>query len=345
MPQASRRGRLTLLTAAAALAAALPALPIRAQPAADFYRGKTLRMIIGYGPGGGYDIYGRLVAEFLPRHLPGSPVIITQNMPGAGSFTAARYLQDVAPRDGTVLGSLAQTLALDSVANANARLDLATMPYIGRVVTNIDVGAALPATGIKSFEDVRQRQYTVGASGGGSTTVLFPTALAAYAGAKLKIVRGYGGSSDIVLAMERGEVDIVGAYGLPGMLVSHPGWVARAEATLLYQAALKRHRLLPDVPTLPELAQSEEGRNVLHAAAGTGEIGRSILTTPGVPPERISALRTAFAAMLEDTDFLAACGKRNLMVDGAPGEEIDAIVRATLRLPRPVAEKISAMMQ
>src|SRR6516164_3798143 len=131
MPQDSRRGRLTLLAAAAALAAALP-LSIRAQPAADFYRGKTLRMIIGYGPGGGYDIYGRLVAEFLPRHLPGNPVIITQNMPGAGSFTAARYLQDVAPRDGTVLGSLAQTLALDSVANANARLDLASMPYIGR---------------------------------------------------------------------------------------------------------------------------------------------------------------------------------------------------------------------
>jgi len=344
MPQDSRRGRLTLLAAAAALAAALP-LSIRAQPAADFYRGKTLRMIIGYGPGGGYDLYGRLVAEFLPRHLPGNPVIITQNMPGAGSFTAARYLQDVAPRDGTVLGSLAQTLALDSVANANARLDLASMPYIGRVVTNIDVGAALPATGIKSFEDVRQRQYAVGASGGGSTTVLFPAALAAYAGAKLRIVRGYGGSSDIVLAMERGEVDIVGAYGLPGMLVSHAGWVARAEATLLYQAALKRHRLLPHVPTLPELAQSEEGRNVLHAAAGTGEIGRSILTTPGVPPERIAALRSAFAAMLEDADFLAACAKRNLMVEGAPGEEIDAIVRATLRLPRAVAEKIGAMMQ
>src|SRR3974377_1052301 len=211
MPQASRRGRLTLLAAAAALAAALPASPMRAQPAADFYRGKTLRMIVGYGPGGGYDIYGRLVAEFLPRHLPGSPVIITQNMPGAGSFTAARYLQDVAPRDGTVLGSLAQTLALDSVANANAKLDLARMPYIGRVVTNIDVGAALPATGIKSFEDVRQRQYSVGASGGGSTTVLFPTALAAYAGAKLKIVRGYGGFGGNPLGEERGRGGMVWA--------------------------------------------------------------------------------------------------------------------------------------
>ena len=289
-----------LIGAAVHLAAAmLWAVPIQAQPAADFYRGKTLRMLIGYGPGGGYDIYGRLVAEFLPRHLPGSPTIVAQNMPGAGSFVAAKYMYDVAPKDGTVFGSLAQTLALDSMTNTSAKLDVAKMPYIGRVVTNIDTGAALLKTGITSFEDVRAKQYNVGASGGGSTTVLFPTALNRYAGAKFKLVRGYSGTTDILLAMERGEVDIVGAYGLPGILVSHPGWVRRGEATILYQAALKRHRLLPNVPTLPELAQSDEGREVLHAAASTGEIGRSIVTTPGVPPERLALLRTAFAAMLK----------------------------------------------
>jgi tripartite-type tricarboxylate transporter receptor subunit TctC len=320
-------------------------VPVQAEPIEDFYRGKTLRMLIGYGPGGGYDIYGRLVAEFLPRHLPGKPTIIAQNMPGAGSFAAASYIQDVAPKDGTVLGSLAQTLALDSMTNTNAKIDVAKMPYIGRVVTNIDVGAALTKTGIKSFEDVRSKQYNVGASGGGSTTVLFPTALNTYGGAKFKIIRGYSGSINILLAMERSEVDIVGAYGLPGILVSHPGWVHRGEATILYQASLKRHRLLPNVPTLPELAQSDEGREVLHAAASTGDVGRSILTTPGVPPERLAALRFAFQAMLNDPDFLAACEKRNLMLDGAAGEEIDNIVRDTLRLPQTVAEKIGQMMQ
>ncbi|MFL5089835.1 MAG: Bug family tripartite tricarboxylate transporter substrate binding protein [Xanthobacteraceae bacterium] len=328
-----------------AAAIVLSVVPTHAQPVADFYRGKILRMLIGYGPGGGYDIYGRLVAEFLPRHLPGNPTIIAQNMPGAGSFVAAKYIYDVAPKDGTVFGSLAQTLALDSLTNANAKLDVARMPYIGRVVTNIDTGAALPKTGIKSFEDVRAKQYNVGASGGGSTTVLFPTALSTYAGAKFKLIRGYSGTIDILLAMERGEVDIVGAYGLPGILVSHPGWVHRGEATILYQAAVKRHRLLSDVPTLPELAQSDEGREVLHAAASTGEIGRSILTTPGVPPERLAALRSAFQAMLNDPAFLAACEKRNLMVDGAAGEAIDQIVRETLRLRQAVAEKIGQMMQ
>jgi tripartite-type tricarboxylate transporter receptor subunit TctC len=335
-----------IIRAAISLAAAmLSAVPTQAEPVADFYRGKTLRMLIGYGPGGGYDIYGRLVAEFLPQHLPGRPTIVTQNMPGAGSFVAAKYLYDVAPRDGTVFGSLAQTLALDSMTNTKAKLDMAKMPYIGRVVTNIDTGAALAKTGITSFEDVRSKQYNVGASGGGSTTVLFPTALNTYAGAKFKLVRGYSGTIDILLAMERSEVDIVGAYGLPGILVSHPGWVNRGEAVILYQASLKRHRLLPDVPTLPELALSDEGREVLHAAASTGEIGRSILTSPGVQPDRLAALRAAFQAMLKDPEFLAACETRHLMVDGAAGEEIDEIVRATLQLPKAVAEKIGQMMQ
>jgi len=338
-----RKGR--MIGAAVIIAASTLVSPSDADPIADFYRGKTLRMLIGYGPGGGYDIYGRLVAEFLPRHLPGHPTIIPQNMPGAGSFVAAKYIYDVAPKDGTVLGSLAQTLALDSMTNTSAKLDVAKMPYIGRAVTNIDTGVVLPRTGIKSFDDVRAKPYTVGASGGGSTTVLFPTALNTYAGAKFKLVRGYSGTNDILLAMERGEVDIVGAYGLPGILVSHPGWVQRGEAIFLFQASFKRHPLLPNVPTLPELALSDEGREVLRAAASTGEIGRSILTTPGVPPERLRALRAAFRALLEDPDFLATCEKRKLMVDGATGEDIDEIVRETLRLSPAVADKIGQMMQ
>jgi len=339
------RGMGNAVAAAIAAAIALMSLPARAEPVADFYRGKTMRMLIGYGPGGGYDIYGRLVAEFLPKHLPGNPTVVSQNMPGAGSFVAAKYMYEVAPKDGTVLGSLAQTLALDSMTNTGAKIDVSKMPYIGRVVTNIDVGAALPKSGIKSFEDVRAKQYNVGASGGGSTTVLFPTALNKHAGAKFKLIRGYSGTINILLAMERGEVDIVGAYGLPGILVSHPGWVHRGEAVILYQASLQRHRLLPNVPTLPELAISDEGREVLHAAAGTGDTGRSIITTPGVPPERLKALRAAFQAMLQDRDFIAACEKRKLMIDGASGEEIDAIARDTLGLPQAVAEKIAQMME
>jgi tripartite-type tricarboxylate transporter receptor subunit TctC len=340
------RRRLVRGAAAAVAATALARVtPVRADPVEDFYRGKTLRMLIGYGPGGGYDIYGRVVAEFLPRHLPGRPTIVPQNMPGAGSLLAAKYMYAAAPKDGTVLGSLAQTLALDSLTVTSANIDVGRMPYVGRVAPNIDVGVASPKSGIRSFADVRAKEYKVGASGGGSTTVLFPTAAAAYAGAKFKLVRGYAGTSEILLALERGEVDIVGAYGLPGMQASHPDWIAGRGAVFLYQAALKRDRLIPSVPTLPELGQTDEGRQVLRAASSTGEIGRAIITTPGVPPERLEALRAAFNAMLADPDFLAECRKRQLIVAGATGEELDAMVRETLALPRPLLDKIGQMMR
>ncbi len=336
-----------LIGFALGIAAALLAWPTSsdADPIADFYTGRTVRMLIGYGPGGGYDLYGRVVAQFLSKHLPGHPTMVVQNMPGAGSLLAARYMHDVAPKDGTVLGSLAQTLALDSITTSSVRIEVGKMPYIGRIATNVDTGVALQKSGIRSFDDVRAKEYKVGASGGGSTTVLFPTALMTYAGAKFKLARGYSGSNEIWLAVERGEVDIVGAYGLPGIQVSHPGWLEGQEVVFLYQAALKRHPLIPKVPTLPELGLTDEGRVVLRAAASTGEIGRAIITTPGVPPERLAALRAAFAAMLEDPEFIAECKNRKLPIEGATGEEVDAMVRETLALPRPVLDEIGKMMR
>ena len=317
--------------------------PAQAEPVADFYRGKSIRMLIGYGPGGGYDIYGRLVAEFLPRHLSGNPTMVPQNMPGAGSFVAAKYMAEVAPRDGTVLGSLSQMLALDNMIGNVAKADISKFAYLGRVVTNVDAGLTLLKSGIKSFEDARKKEYTVGASGGGSTSVLYPTALNIFAGSRFKIVKGYSGTADIQLAMERGEVDILPAYGLPGILATKPGWINKGEAVFLYQAALKRHRLLLDVPTLPELALEEEGHSALYAIASTAEIGRSIITTPGVPQDRLNALRAAFQNMLNDPAFVAAAQKRNLIIDGGRGEEMDDIVREILNMPSSIVAKLGQL--
>jgi tripartite-type tricarboxylate transporter receptor subunit TctC len=320
------------------------ALTASADPIADFYAGKTVRMLVGYGPGGGYDIYGRLVAEFLPKYLPGHPAIITENMPGAGSFAAAKYIANVAPKDGTILASLAQTFPLDSAVGGSGKTDAADFHYVGRVTTNIDVGVARASSGIKSIDDVRSKQYTVGASGRGSTTDIYPEALNAFGGTKFKIVLGYKGTSEILLAMERGEVDIAGAYGLPGMLVTHPEWISKGGASLLYQAALKRSSLLPNVPTLPELAVSDQGKAILRAIASTAEIGRSIISGPGVPAERLAALRQAFTTMVKDPDFVAACEKRHLMLDPASGEDMDAIVKETFALPKPTLAKIGDML-
>ena len=316
----------------------------RADDVADFYRGKTVYMIIGYGAGGGYDLYGRIAAEFLGKHIPGNPIIVPQNMPGAGSFKAAQYLYAAAPKDGTYLGSVSQTLAIDTAMSEKGTLDASKLPYLGRLTSNIDTGVALLKTGIQSFEDVQRKQYTVGTTGGASTAVLLPASLNAFGGAKFKLVKGYQGAADVLLALERSEVDIAGAVGIPNLVSRHPDWL-KGGASIIYQAALKRNRLLPNVPTLPELGQTEDGKIVLRAIASTSEIGRSILTTPGVPAARLAALRKAFVDMTKDPAFLAACEKRNITLEFGTGEEMDEIVKQTLQTPKAILAKIPPLLK
>jgi tripartite-type tricarboxylate transporter receptor subunit TctC len=335
-----------MIWSAIALAAMLltGASGLKAEPIADFYRGKTMKVIIGYGPGGGYDLYGRLAAEFLGRHIPGNPAIVPENMPGGGSLKAILYLYQVAPQDGTYLGSVSQQMASNAVIDEKNKMDVRRFRYLGRLTSNIDVGVALPQAGIKSFEDARKRQIVVGAENG-SMSLIYARALNSYGGGNLKIVKGYNGSADIQLAAERGEVDVNGSYSLPAILVSHPDWVRDGTATILYQNALKRFPQLPQVPTLSDLMLTDEGRMVAHVVAGMAEIGRSILTTPGVPEDRVAALRVAFQEMLKDPDFIAACAKRNLMLEPGSGEDMDAINQETMNLPKPIVEALRTLLK
>jgi tripartite-type tricarboxylate transporter receptor subunit TctC len=326
---------------------ALAAFPcgLRADPVADFYQGKTVRVIIGYGAGGGYDIYGRLAAEFLGKHIPGKPTVIPQNMPGAGSFKAIEYLYGAAPQDGTYLGSVAQTMAMDAVTDEKIKTDVTRLKYLGRFVNNTDVGYTLPRFGLKSFADLRKREVIAGVSGGGSTSVVYALALNAYAGTKMKLVRGYEGTAEIQLALERGEAEVSPGVSLPGILGSHPDWIKNGDIIVLYQNALKRDPLLPEIPSMPELGNSDEGRTILRVMAGTTEIGRAILTTPGVPPQRLAALRKAFHDMAVDPEFLAISEKRNLVINYAPGEELDAINAETMRLPKPTIDALRVLLK
>jgi tripartite-type tricarboxylate transporter receptor subunit TctC len=328
------------------VAFALSASASAADPVADFYQGKTMRVIIGYGAGGGYDIYGRLAAEFLGKFIPGHPTVIPQNMPGAGSFKAIEYLLGgAAPQDGTYLGSVAQTMAMDAVTDEKSKTDVTKLKYLGRLVNNTDIAYAMPKSGLKTVEDLRKREVITGASGGGSTSVVYPLALNAYAGTKMKLVRGYEGTAEIQLALERGEVEVNPAVSLPGLLVSHPTWFKNNEVVVLYQNALKRDPILPNVPTMPELATSDEGRTILRVIAGTTEIGRSIVTTPGVPADRLAAMRKAFHDMVADKEFLAACEKRNLQIAYATGEEMDAINAETMKLPKSTVDALAKLLK
>ena len=308
----------------------------RADPVADFYKGRQLRLVIGYTPGGGYDIYGRVAAEFLGRFIPGNPTIVPQNMPGAGSLVAARFMHGLAPKDGTVLAILAQTLPLDVLIQGDkAGFKLSEMPYLGRLVANVDFGMGPhpSKSQFKTIDDLRTKQVVAAATAGSSPANIFPTALNRFSGTKIKILVGYPGSQDMVLALERGEVDLIGANGLASTLARNPEWITKGERVIVFQAALKRHPLLPNVPTLEETGLDPEGRATLRALAASSDIGRAIMTTPGVPSDRLAALRKAMQAMLADKDVLATMASRRLIVEPASGEELDRIVEETARLP------------
>jgi tripartite-type tricarboxylate transporter receptor subunit TctC len=317
---------------------------LHADEVADFYRGKSIRMVIGYGVGGNYDLYGRLAAEFLGRHIPGNPAIVPVNMPGAGGFKAVDYLYKVAPKDGTQLGAVAQQLALTLRIDQKMGIDPTRFSYLGRLTSMIDVAVALPKSGLRSFEDARKREVTVGAGQSTSTSAIYARALNAYAGARFKIVTGYSGTAEIQLAAERGEVDVNGGESLPAIIIQYPDWLD-GKAVFLYQNGLKRYWQLSQVPAMIELVSSEEGRTVMRVLAGTAEVGRSILAPPGVPADRITALRTAFAAMVKDPEFIAATKKRKLMIDPASGEQMDAITRDTMKLPPAVVTSLRKIMQ
>jgi len=319
-----------------------PPSPANADPVADFYAGKQIQMVIGYGVGGGYDLYARFAAEFLRKHIPGNPAIVPQNMPGAGSLKAINYLYSVAPKDGTVLGVVDQSLVLNTAASGT-RIDVSQFRYLGRINQNVDVGVGLPGRGFQNFDDARKKEIKVGVSLEASTAVLLPAALKEYGGAQFKLIRGYSGAGEIMLALQRGEVDLVGGVGLPLLVVRNPEWLRDGKAVILYQNALERHPLLPNIPTLPELGLTEEGVTFLRVVASTAEIGRSILTTPGVPPKRLAALRQAFQSMVADPEYLAAATNRHIEVSSASGERIDKIVSETSRLPASVIDNVNAL--
>ena len=320
---------------------------VRAESIGDF-RGKTMRVIIGYGVGGGYDLYGRIVAESLGRYIPGNPTIVAQNIPGAGGFAAAAYLYNVAPKDGTYLGSVSETLALDTaIAKENdKKIDARRLPYLGRLTSNIEIGVARPAAR-SNHSKMRERAKSRSAPVG---RLLPPISIRSpsinSAEPSSNWCGGYTSVNEILLATERGEVELAGAVGLPFLFTSHPdaGFVD-GKATIIYQGALRRHALLANVPLVHELATNDEGRLVLHAIDSSSEVGKSILTTPDVPPERVAALRQAFQDMLRDPQFLAAAQKRSMMIDPDTGESMDAIVQETMRLPQPVLNTLAELLK
>jgi len=320
--------------------------PSHADAVEDFYKGKTVRVIVGFPAGGGYDLYARQVAEFMGRFIPGRPTVIVQNMVGGGGVVAAKYMFEAAPRDGTTLGIVTQSLPLEVALQIEKfAIDLSSLSFVGRMASSVELGHGMPGAKFATFEDARRRELVVGASGSSDIGFLIAASLNKFAGSRFKIVTGYRAATEARLAAERGEIDVVPSGGLATMMATRPEWITERKIPILYQAALKRHALLPDVATLQELALSEEGNTVLRLVASTGEIGRSVHAPPKVPSDRLAALRKAFLAMIHDSEFKSTMERRKIEIDPAPGEAIDAIVLDTLNTPRPLLDQLAALIK
>ncbi|MGE5539315.1 MAG: Bug family tripartite tricarboxylate transporter substrate binding protein [Gemmatimonas sp.] len=320
-----------------------PAGASRADDIADFYKGKQMTMVIGIPPGGGYDIYARLVARHMTRHIPGQPTFIAQNMPGGGELTAANYVVNTATQNGTVVGAVVRTVPFQPLyGNAAAKFDPLTVNWLGSSNQDVGLFVAWHTSAAQTVDDLFKKEVVVGANPAGSDTVTYANILKYLFDAKLKIVSGYPGSEDIALAMQRGEVEATPNYSWAG-LQRHGDWLADKKVRILLQNGLKKLADFPDVPLIMDLARNDEDRAILELILGQTTFGRPYFMGPKVPPERVAAMRAAFMETMADPEFLAEAKKQKLEIDPISGTEMQTVIARVYKTPRDVVEKANAI--
>ena len=308
--------------AVAALVAQCITGPARAED--DFYKGKTINLIIATASGGGYDTYSRLIARHLGHHLPGQPTVVPQNMPGAAGIRAANYLYASAPKDGTTIGMLDQATHLDQILGTPGLIaDATRFNWIGRILSNSAVLYAWHLARVKSIEDALTHELVVAAPGASSR--LNWTVLNSVVGTRLKIISGYQGSSDSRLAMLRGEIDAL-SQPWPVLKVEGEQLLRDKQINLLLQTGVDKNPEIAQVPRMVDLAKTNDDRVLLALFSSPSTIGRSIAAPPDVPPERVAALRMAFTAALRDPALMEEASKLKLVLDPLDGEALQAAI-------------------
>ncbi len=308
-----------------------------------FYAGRTLDLVVGFPPGGSNDVYARHVARHLSKHVPGTPRIISRNMPGAGGLAAANWLYNQAPKDGTVIGLAAPALPLDEkLGTPNIRFETAKFQWIGRVSTSVNQLFVWQTSKAMSVRDAYEREITLGATGAGSTVSVYPNVLNKLLGTRFKIIMGYKSSTEAMLALERGETE-GHSTSWEALKSLHADWIREGKVRILLQFAAKRHAEMPDVPTAFELAKSDEQRAILKAVLNAVEIGKSFKLPPEVPAARVNALRRAFDATMKDPEFLAEFKPMGLPVEPMTGEDLQALVADVAAIPPELAAKVKAV--
>ncbi len=286
-----------------------------ADPVADFYSGKTITLIISAGTGGGYDTNARLVARHLGKHIPGNPTIVPKNMPGGGHLVAANYMYNVAPKDGTAIATLLPAFVSYQILDGKqVEYDAAKFNWIGASDVDNHNLYVWHTTGVHSIEDAKKKEVLMGSTGAGSYTGLYPTLLNNLVGTKFKIVSGYKSTAEIHIAMERGEVQGRAGNLFSSLLSQNRDWLDGKKINLLMQVGSKRDPNFKDVPLMTELTTNPEAKRILTIYSGDVALGRSFITTPGVPADRLAALRKAFDETMADPEFLADAKKLNLEI-------------------------------
>jgi tripartite-type tricarboxylate transporter receptor subunit TctC len=313
------------------------AFPAAAQPVEEFYRGKTVTLVISAGVGEGFDTNARLIARHLAKHIPGNPTIVPKNMPGAGHVLAANYMATEAPRDGTVIASIAPAIITHQLLEGRGvRYDIGAFRWLGASDYSNQAIYVWAASGVKTFDDLRTREVVFGGTGAGSFSVLYPSLMNTLLGTKVKTVTGYKAAREIDLAMERGEVEARAGNYLSSLRTFSADWLKEKKINLLAQVGRERDPDFADVPLLTEFAKSDDARRVLKLFEAEIDAGRSFLTTPDIPSDRLDVLRQAFEKALNDPELRAEAAKSRQEIRPLPAARLQAIVAEVRATPAEV---------
>jgi tripartite-type tricarboxylate transporter receptor subunit TctC len=319
---------------------------LHAQTPAEFYKGKNVELYIGYSVGGGYDLYARVLARHIGKHIPGTPTVIPKNMEGAGSLRLANWLAQVAPKDGSVFGTVGRGVPFDPLLGLPGTQFKGTdFSWIGSANNEVSICASWGTSKVTTIEDVFTKQMVIGGTGPSDDTVQFPQVLNGVLGTKFKIVSGYPGGNDVVLAMERGEVEGRCGWSWSTILATHADWVKEKKIHILVQLALEKSSDLPNVPLIADMAKTTEQKQIIKLIFARQVVGRPYIAPPGIPKDRLAALRKAFMDTMADKDFLTDAEKSKLEISPVPGDKVESLVKEVYETPADVAKKTNALLK
>jgi tripartite-type tricarboxylate transporter receptor subunit TctC len=337
------RGKAALCLSAVLLPALLAGSVARSQDATGFFKGRELRLIVGTGAGGGYDAYARVVARFLPKHIAGNPTIIVQTMPGASGVKAVNYLYAAAPKDGSVIATFNNSMAVyQALGQPGIQFKCEELSWIGSLSEVVNTIAVWHTSGVRTVEDAKHKEIVMGATGAGGTMATYPALLNGALGTKFKIVTGYEAGHQVDMAMERGEVQGRGSNPWASYKAVRPDWVREGKIVPLVQVGMTKDPELPDVPRLVDLATNDEQRRMFEFVSTDVAMERPYAGPPGVPADRLAAYRQGFEQMAKDPEFLAVAKHQDMDINLHTGEQVEKMVHHTTSTPPEIIAKVKA---